>query len=369
MTLQNLIDAKKHQLFFIELNKDIHLEDYVVKKGLDLPVDPDALKHMVTEGSDHFDFKQMLRDICLLIGLDPEFKHIPEYLKLVNKTISSPYNYCMNHGIAMSSEGLWLEARCFFLAALRFEHHIDALYHLGRVHYAMAIAHEPIMGALQEAKGYLLEAKALELRPEIDYYLTFVLHLEEDHVAALALAKQVLKGDLEESLALDLLGKMPALEDRAAYHMGVDYILEDRFQEGLELLTTLSESALDDWRVQFFIGLGYRGTYQLSMSMQHLLRARALNPTEDRIFNELGIVAMMLEDFTSAKTYFAEGLKLKPLNYDILCNMGILHIEAGDWETAQRFIDEAFEINAEDPIVLQTKAYLEANRPTQAVVH
>lgn len=369
MNLQQLIDAKKHQLFFIELNKDITLGDQVVKKGLDLPVDPDALKSMVTEGHDHFDFKQMLRDLCLIIGLDPSFKHNQQYRQLVGMTVSNPHNYCMNLGIGASAHGQWVEAVAFFKAALEFEVNFDAYYHLGRVHYAMAIASTPIAGALSEARHYLELANSLEHRPEIDYYLTFVLHLEERHVEALELAQQVLKSELEEQLMLDLLGKMPALEDRAAYQTGIDLILDERFQEGLEALLTLSEAALDDWRVQFFIGLGYRGTYQLSLSMQHLLRAKALNPAEDRIYNELGIVAMMLEDFAAAKGFFAEGLKIKPLNSDMLCNMAILHIEAGEWAQAGKFIDEAINIDPEDPIVLQTKAYLEANRPHEEVRH
>ncbi len=369
MTLQERIDAKKHQLFFIELNKDITLGDRVFPKGLDLPVDPDAIKTMVTHGKDHFDFKQMLRDMCIILGLDPTFNHYNTYKDMVGAALSNPYPYCMGLGVSASSQAQWIDAIAFFKAALVFEEQFDAYYHLGRVHYAMAIAKEPTPGALKASKHYFEQAKALELRPEVDYYLTFILHLEEKHIEALTVARRLLQSELEETLALDLLGKMPILEDKAIYQEGVAHILEERFQEGLEALLSLSELALDDWKAQFFIGLGYRGIGQLSQSLQHLLRAKALNPAEDRIFNELGLVAMMLEDHANAKIFLMEGLKIKPLNYDILCNLGILLMETGDWTHAEKFIEEAYQLNSEDPIIVQTRAYFLQNRPSKDIVH
>ena len=363
MTLQQRIDAKKHQLFFIELNKDVVLGDKTFSKGLDLPVDPDAIKEMVTENKDHFNFKEMLRDMCLIIGLDPEFNHYSTYRQMVAAAISNPYSFCMSLGVANSTRGLWIEALAFFKAALVFDDQFDPHYHLGRVHYAMVIGNEKTDGALAMARHYFELANQVEHRAEVDYYLTFILHLEERHIEALKMAQEAIKGDLEESLSLDLLGKMAVLEDRATYQMGVDFIMDERFQEGLEALLSLSENTLDDWRVQFFIGLGYRGIFQLHQSLQHLLRAKALNPAEDRILNELGVVAMMLEDYKGAKAFFEEGLKIKPLSSDLLCNMGILLIESGDWTLAEKFVDEALKTNREDPIILQTKQHILQNKP------
>lgn len=369
VTLQTLIESKKQQIYFIELNRDIHLGERTIKKGLDLPVDPDALRTMVKDGGESFDFKEILRDMCLVIGLDPQFPHIEHYRTLVGGFIDKPFNYCMGLGMQASAQGVWLDAQAFFKAALTFEAHFDGYFNLAKAFYAMAIAPEPVVGALKEAHANFDLARQIERRASVDYYLAFVLHLEEKHIEALAVAKQALEGDLEENLVQDLLQKMSVLEDRALYQQGVNLILDERFQEGLEALLSMSENAHDDWRVQFFIGLGYRGTMNLSLSMQHLLRAKALNPAEDRIYNELGVVAMMLEDFNAAKGFFTEGLKIKPLNSDILCNLAILYIEAKEWTLAQKFIDEAFAVSPDDAIVKQTMQYIQDYGPQKDVQH
>lgn len=359
MNLKELYDQKKEQLYFIELNKDLHFGEITIPKGLDLPVDQDVLKDVVTENQEGFDFKRILRDVCLVLGLDPEFVHNPVYESLVKGMVAKPFDYCMHLGVKASENRQWLEAISFFRAALRFEDHIDAYFNLGKAHYAFYMEQNTLIEALKLSKVNFEKALHIEKKSVILYYLAFVAHHQERHQEALRLAKMAIADDLPEIYAQDLLPKLSVLEDKARYELGYDLILHDRFLEGLEALFSISEDAQDDWRIQFFIGLGYRGLNQLEESMLHLSKARNLNQTDDRILNELGIVAMMLDDFQGSKEFFMEGLRLKPLNYEILCNLAILYIEARKLDLARKFIAEAILIAPEDEIVQRTKAYLE----------
>ncbi|MCK8059072.1 MULTISPECIES: hypothetical protein [unclassified Fusibacter] len=360
MSVKQLIEEKKEQIYFIELNKDLNLKNAVIPKGLDLPVDQDALTGVVTLGEEGFDFRKILRDVCLVIGLDPQFTHRKTYIELVKGMVENPFSYCMHLGIEASNNREWIEAISFFKAAVVFdEEHIDSYYNIGKAYYALYHANSELKDTLVLARNAFQRALKIEDKPEILYYLAFIAHHQEKFIESEAFAKKALAGNLDEAYAQDLISKMPIIEDKALYEKGFRLIVEERFQEGLEALLSISEHSEDDWRINFFLGLAYRGLQMLPEAIMHLNKARDLNPIEDRIYNELGIVGMLMGEFHDAKLYLMDGLKHKPLNYEILCNLAILHIETQELELAKKFIDEAYDINNEDAIVIQTKQYID----------
>ena len=364
MSIQQFFDDKKAALFFIELNKDIQVGQVTLPKGLDLPVDQNSIHQVADAQSEGFDLAEIVKDMCMIIGLDPDFKHAPTYRLLLNQLVSSPFGYCMHLGIEASEGNEFLDALLYFRAAQTIEQHIDVYYNLGKAYYALSHDETYSREALKLAESSFNQALQIENKAEIYYYLTFVAYQTQRYQMALNYAKTALSNGLIEVYAQDLVSKMSKIEDKAQFEMGYQFVLDERYQEGLERLEMISDEGEDDWRVQFFKGLAYRGMNMMLEAIQELLKAKALNPSEDRILNELGIVAMLSGDLDAAKLYFMEGLSFKPLNAEILCNLAILHIELDAIELATKFLSEAFAIDPEDAIILQTHRYMNTLKET-----
>ncbi len=359
MDIKTLFDEKKEQLYFIELNKDITLGGKVFKKGLDLPVDKDVLQNTVAK-SDDFDFKKILRDMCLLIGLDATFVHRDVYIDIAKHLLKNPYEYCMHLGVVSSQKNRPVDALCFFKAGLAFnETAIDSYYNMGKVYYSLATQQEPVQGAMALSESAFKKAREIENKPEIDYYMAYVAYSGERYSEAFDYAKKALSANLPEEYSADLIEKMPLFEDKTKYQLGYQYVLDGRYQEALEALLTISVAHEDDWRVQFFIGLAFRGEQRYQDAIMRFKKARDLNMAEDRIYNELGITYMLMAEFNSAKEVFMEGLSLKPLNAEMLCNLAIVHLELDEKKLAKKFIEEAYKIAPDDQIINDTSAYID----------
>ncbi len=53
---------------------------------------------------------------------------------------------------------------------------------------------------------------------------------------------------------------------------------------------------------------------------------------------------------TDAEEAFVEGIRIKPDSHEMLCNLSIIHMEKGQLEIAEKFLEQANEIAPEDEI-------------------
>ncbi len=360
MRLDNLLKNRLSQFFFITTNKNIEFANYCLKKGIDLPVSDVAVNEIVRRDNG-FDFKQIIANICLVIGLDNTFKHRVKYIDIVNQIVKQPEQYCLAHGIEAVKHKNWVDAIGYFKAALIFnEASFDANYHLGRVYYQMFSEQASAKVLLKHAYHALHEAKKIENRAEIDYYLTYVCFHRQAFREAFQCAQAALQNGLSGDLKDDLIANVSIFEDRAKYETGYHQILVERYQEGLETLLSISEQGQDDWRVQFFIGLAYRSVGQVILAIQHYNKARDLNPTKAEIYNDLGVSYMMVGDYKSAKNTFSDGLHKQPTHVELLCNMGIAQINTKQYELAEKFLLKAQQLQPDNASVIAALAELKS---------
>ncbi len=341
MQLTKMAEKRLAQFFFVTTNKDIKMGAYRLKKGLDLPITDRAVSDLVA-GDNGFDFKAIIANMCLIVGLDEQFVHRAQYINIISEVVKQPTDYCLSQGVDAANQENWIDAIGYFKAALQFDaNSYDANFHLGRIYYQMYSEKVVSKAVLQSSYEALMSAKAQKDSPEVAYFLSYVCFHQQAFQEAFQQAKAALKKGLSGDLRDDLIINITIFEDRAKYQIGYRHILARRYQEGLEALLTVSEQGQDDWRLQFFSAVAYRGLGQLSTAIRHFAKARDLNPQNGDTYNDLGITYMMLNDFENAKAAFSAGLYKQPDNVELLCNMGIAHIHSKQYDLAAKFLEKA----------------------------
>ncbi len=338
MNIENLYKKRLAQFFFITTNKAITVAGYNLKEGIDLPVTDVAISE-IAQQDNGFNFNEIISNMCLVIGLDSTFLHRNDYISIIKKVTKQPEQYCLAKGVTAVTHKNWVDAIGFFKAAVFFNNDsYDAYFHLGRVYYQLYCDQETAKQFLKLAYHALIDAKQIDAKPEVDYYLTYVCFHRKAFREAFQLAQKALQNGLSGELKDDLIANISIFEDRAKYEAGYQQVLVGRYQEGLETLLCISEQGQDDWRVQFFIGLAYRSMGQASSAILHYNKARDLNPTNADVYNELGVTYMMIADFKRAKDTFSDGLHKFPKQVDLLCNMGIAQINTKEFKLARKFL-------------------------------
>ncbi len=351
MNLEELYKKRLAQFFFVTTNKAITFANYNLKAGVDLPVTDSAISQLAKQDTG-FDFKEIIANICLVIGLDNTFLHRDKYIDIVKQLTAQPEQYCLSHGITAVAHKNWVDAIGYFKAALIFnQDSFDAYFHLGRVYYQFYCEKNTAKRLLKLAYHALTEAKQITDKPEVDYYLTYICFHRKAFREAFILAQRALQNDLKGDLKDDLINNISIFEDRSKYEMGYHQVLVGRYQEGLETLLSISEQGQDDWRVQFFVGLAYRSIGQTSSALQHYNKARDINPTNADVYNELGVTYMLIADYKRAKDIFSDGLHKFPKNVDLLCNMGIAQINTSEFELAEKFLLYAKQLQPDNAAV------------------
>ncbi len=359
MSIDKKINERKNEMYFIALNKDITLAGEIIHKGLDLPVDDGALKRAAAAGED-FDFAAILRNMCLMLGLDADFELNENYMAIMQHMIASPYQYALSLGVESARHKRYIDAIAFFKAAQQFnDAPFESYFHLGRLYYEMSHSDSYADEALKLAEAAFLAADDIKASGDVDYFLCIIYYNLKSYQSAHAYAMKALSGDIDQALKQDLIDKMTSIEDRMYYERGYTAIINGRYQEGLEQLLSISEEGEDDFRVQFFIGVGYRAQGMYQKAIMHLNKSRDLNPARAEVYTELGNCLMSIGDMQSAKDEFAEGIKLFPLDVDLLLSMALASYYTGDKPLAERFYARAQDLDSEHENLEQIKAVLE----------
>ncbi len=362
MKLQTLIDNKLAEFFFITPNKPLLLGGYTIPQNVDLPITEQALGAIAKEDKG-FDFGDIVGNICLVIGLDENFVHREQYMSIVENVLKDAAQYCLVSGSRALRAKQWVEAIGFFKAATHFAADAyDAHFQLGQAYYQMYREKVVLKESLTLARQSFVNAAERADTPEVDYFLSFINFHLQHYASAYQAAKRALQGGLAGDLKADLLQSITIFEDRAKYQSGYRYVLQSRYQEALEVLLSISEESTDDWRVQFFIGLSYRGMGQVSSSIPHFKKACDLNPTAPATFNDLAVAYLMLNDFSAAKQVLSDGLYQHPQAFDLLCNMAIAQLQSGDLELAEAFLKQAECVAGDGAALDEVRQQIEASR-------
>jgi len=351
---------------FIEIKKEtkIQIKDYVIKSDIPLPI---LLKDFVekVKGKDEKDIPitSIISGIIYILGIDPEFKYKNEYIEILEAFSDTPLHYILGMGFnEINKEDFINGLICFRSALVLDEDSLDALYNYGRCCEDIASRNE---GKKLE-KAFIEESFEVyeyisEKYPESHlgfYHLGFCYANQKSYGLAEKAWNIALEKDIDENKHMEILEKIIELRDKVVYEKGYELVLNGRYQEGLEMLLSIEEQYEDWWNLLFFIGLAYRNLENFEEAIKYYKKVLVHHPRHPETHNELGLTYMMMGLTSDAEEYFVEGVRINPESHEMLCNLAMIHMEREQYETAQDFLDKAYEIDPNDDITIKCLEHL-----------
>lgn len=118
-------------------------------------------------------------------------------------------------------------------------------------------------------------------------------------------------------LYTDFLTRREAAQEAESHvQRGIQLFQQGALAEAEAALNKSLHADPDEWRAPYYLGVIKTFVTQSEQAIPYLERAYALNPTEPKIPNALGVAYYKLGRLDLAKGYFAASLTLDPANKD-----------------------------------------------------
>lgn len=360
--MAKLLKRFLNDVIFVELKP----ENQAVLAGLSAPLNAtlplfvDDLAVKIKENDvDQIPVVALIKGLVYAVGAQAELPYRSFYVELLKHIDSEIGMRIITDGIRFAEEGQYSNAILYFNAVLAIdETSIDALYNMGRAFDDLS--EKEARHDLKVLSKWCYE-KTIEIDPTFAYghfSLGFALYNDEKFSDAESHWLMALNGELPDEMREELIVGLGKVKDRATYERGYELILAGRVEEGLELLKALEDDHDEWWNLLFFIGLGYRMLEQYEDALAYFLKVMTLNTGHIKTMNEIAICLLSLGDFNEAERYLKEAIRLSPENSELLCNMGIVHLQKGDHITARIFFDRAHEAAPDDEVVNMWLAHI-----------
>lgn len=352
MIKAGFLKEKLEDLYFIEL-KDSE-RPKALESGTPIPVHYSHFRSMMENGGEVFEGEAFIQGILYLGGLDPEFKYIDNYsrllsdaepgyfLSLIMKLV--PYDSVQALITSIGAINLGSTDKDILLIAGNL---CDSLY------------------AETEDENYLKLAYrvykfALGLYPdsgEMHYHMAFVLYNSNRFKLAREHFATSLRLGFDEYKE-EVIGYMALAEGKESFEAGSELILNGRVHEGMELLLGIRDDFTDWYELNFFLGLGSRLMEEYDAAIHYFIKAKAIRSDDISLLNEMGMTYTLRGEHEKAIETLSDAAVLSPADPQVLCNLGIAFYEKGDTETALGFIEKSLESDPEDEITISWKKFI-----------
>lgn len=118
----------------------------------------------------------------------------------------------------------------------------------------------------------------------------------------------------------------------------------------IAMLDQVLAEVSDEWRAYWMHGKGHLALGNLSAAYDSFTRAYALEKNEQAISRELAGVCLELGKYQQAVELAERAVSLQPDNDELLSNLALAHLLAGNIEAAQKTICAALKIDSSDSI-------------------
>lgn len=357
--IEEILKEKTKEVVFTHLKsgKSVQIGGYELDSKIPLPVISDTVINKVKgKNIDKIKIDSIVKGMIKVIGIDHEFKYVKEYKEFLMAFDPDVGMKILKNSLYYASKEEFIEALIHLKAAYLFEGGtLDILFNYGKVCDRLSEEYEEDKKGkkfLKEANEvfHLIVQKYPEF-PDAYYFLGFHDALQSEYKKAKDRFQESIEKGLDDNKKQKVIEIIKDIDDKIAFEEGSSLILNERYQEGLEILLSLEEFHKDWWNLLFFIGLAYRRINQFHKAIEYFRRTLEYNSGHIDTFNELGICYLSTNQISHAKKVYKEALKFEPENHELLCNLAIVYLNEENLEMAEDLLLKAHTIDKEDEII------------------
>lgn len=290
---------KTNELSFLELkeNTSIKINNYVVATDLPLPIITNTLVKDIKKGNleDEINLANVIEGIIYLVGADPKFLYVDEYIKLLKAYKTDIAEYMFFKGINYFEDKDIIHSGIYFRAILV----LDTQNVKAKFNYALVLEDlgkkDIEANRIEEGEELLLKAiNELEEILKIDenyslayYKLGFFYKYNEQYLKAQLTWKRFLVLDKDENRLQEIREEIEGIEDNVRFETGITYLNYNEFGKAAEFFLKLLPKYKDDFNTNFLIGLSYKGIGEYEYAWDYLNKAYELDPTNENLITQI----------------------------------------------------------------------------------
>lgn len=359
---------KTEELAFITVRKDgdFHLDGYEIPKdGLNVPIKNEVLVKGIKEKTAQEGLNSMsIADAMIyIIGIDSEFKYNEEYKKFLS-ALEKKVNFEVRSYAGYMSRKYFELGECtdalIYIKALitLYPNDIEGLYNYAIVCQEVAKSYQKD-GDAKAMNTFLIEAgEKLEKIINMDenfalayYHLGYHYYNQSQYIKAKVIWEEAMRLELDEDTIAEIQENLGKMDYKVQYEEGYSLVFQGKFEEGLEKLLPLEEEYSDWWNLLFIIGIAYKNMGEMDKAMLYFEKVLIIRPKQVDTLVELALCEASSFNMDRAIELLEQAAKIKE-DPEILCNLGMAYLNAGDIDDAIYYIERAYELNPEDEITI-----------------
>lgn len=360
MYIENKIQEKLKNIVFLELKKDTEVNGYTIKKDTPLPINLDDLMDGIKEKDyeDNINLAEINKTIVYLLGIEEDFKHREEYLKILKHSVDDEYKYIYSLAIIAKQQKSNLDSYIYLLALNnicdqtiegRFAKNniLEALYD----EYAKELSDDEKTNIL---KRIIIEYEKLIAEENsyapAYYRLGYVNRALGKYIKSKLYFEKFLRFSENEILNEEVRSVLEELEDYANIESVKTYISYGKFNEAYNLLLKISGLYPVQDEVLYYIGLCQYNLGFVKESIKSIEEAIDLNKNQEEYYNQLAISNIAIGNEEKAiKVYKNAFFNIKD-SYLLNYNLGILLLNLGRDEYKD-YLKKAYQLNPSDELL------------------
>lgn len=367
---KDFYEKKRDEISFIDLKKDaeIKLGEKVYKTNdiLPVPIRVDSLISEIQKQSEYdgITINNIIDGMIFIFGTDMEFAYINEY-KSILKTLEfklEPYViYNINQFDEDRNDDAVVYGKC--LVNLDENEKTSFVYASTLERKAIELSGKDLPDEekyfTDEAMKYFEKSLDYDDKFALSYYkLGFYYKNLKQYVRAKLYWEKQQKLDNDNLRVDEIRNELEALQVFVDFENGYNLVLNNKPQEGLDLLLPLVEDHSGWWKLLFFIGLAYRSLGEYKIAEKYFENVLKIDENQKETLNEYGLCMICLEKYNEAEDIFSKLLTLDPGNCEVFCNRAVALLYSGNIERAKEDIGTALKINPNDEVALNIKEEL-----------
>ena len=301
-----------NRVTFMELKEDttINIKGYPINENIPLPIITDVLIDEIKEGNleEEIKLEYIINGIVYLMGIDPEFKYIQDYKKIIMEYNEKVEEYIFFQGIKrMEAKDHIGGAICFRALKLINSKNLNGIFNYA---FALEEISKEYFEKEQEKEGSIFLSKStreLESILDIDdkyplayYKLGYHYKFNNQYLKAKLIWTKYLTLDRDEIRLQEIRGEIELIENDVALESGLSYLSREYFEQALDVFLKLLPKFEKWWELKYLIGACYKGLGELEKAIDYFYESLDLYKEDSDVYNELGICLFTIEDLDNA---------------------------------------------------------------------